>query len=265
MLLRCVLLLFSVSVFAAEVQKNSLLFHSWSRYSQFGEEGILEEILRRLQIDDGFFVEFGAANGLYLSNTRFLAERGWKGAFIEASPELIEEAMENCKDLPHVQLINEFVAPNKASKRGMTLDTIAEIYFPEEEIDVLSIDIDGSDYLILENLRCKPKIILIEGGIYWSPTLRKRIPDAIAAYDLNQPLPEMFSIAAKKGYTPVCFTINTFFIRNDLASCFQEIENDPESLYWDSWYYYSEKYPHHIEYVRRARDSNSLIRKYDPK
>jgi hypothetical protein len=190
--------------FPTSIQKDSLLFYAYSVHSQFGEDGILEEMLNRLNIKTGFFVEFGSADGISLSNTRFLAEKGWSGAFIEASTSLFTSTCRSCKVLPKIQPIREFVTWDPSDTRGRTFDQIADAFFPNEEIDVLSIDIDGSDYLILETLKRKPKIILIEGGVYWSPYLTTRIPDEIAGKELNQPLSVIFDIADKQGYYPVC-------------------------------------------------------------
>lgn len=251
-------------VIPTETQKNSLLFHSWANLSQFGEEGILDEILKRLGITSGFFVEFGAWDSLHLSNTRFLADKGWKGAFIEADEALIAEARKNCEHLPNVQCIHEFVTWDKALSLGKTFDQIADQFFPKEEIDVLSIDIDGADYLILETLKRKPKIIIIEGGISWHPALTKRVPDFVAKNQSNQPLAVIFEIAKKKGYKPVCFTINTFFVREDLYEPFKNIENDSISLWFDSWYYFLEKAPAISSYVRDVRTTDPWIKQFDP-
>lgn len=45
--------------------------------SQYGEDGVLQELVRRLGIANGQFVEFGAWDGQHLSNTRLLLEQGW--------------------------------------------------------------------------------------------------------------------------------------------------------------------------------------------
>ena len=52
-------------------------------HSQNGEDGIIEELLKRLEIKDGWVCEFGAWDGVYLSNTFALVEKGFKGVYIE--------------------------------------------------------------------------------------------------------------------------------------------------------------------------------------
>ena len=45
-------------------------------FSQNGEDGIIEEILSRIGVTIGYFVEFGAGNGLQ-NNTAYLLTKGW--------------------------------------------------------------------------------------------------------------------------------------------------------------------------------------------
>jgi hypothetical protein len=246
------------------IQENSLLFRSWIKYSQFGEEGILDEILSRLHLDTGYFVEFGAWDGCTLSNTRFLAERGWGGVYIESDTDRLNEAKKNCQNFSNVLCLNEFVAWDRATSLGKTFDQIADEFFPDQEIDVLSIDVDGPDYLILEGLKRRPKIIIVEGGICWHPLVTHRVPDRIGTSYLSQPLAVICKIAKKKGYLPVCYTINAFFVRSDLFDKFTEIKNDPVSLWFDSWYYYLKNNPAIAHYVREQRGMNPWISQFDP-
>ena len=66
-----------------KVPLDSLLFYYGNIHSQRGQDGILAEIFRRLGLTQGQFVEFGGWDGIYLSNSRFLFEKGWSGVFIE--------------------------------------------------------------------------------------------------------------------------------------------------------------------------------------
>ncbi len=249
---------------SAEIQENSLLHKCWTRYSQSGEEGVIAEMVDRLKIKDGFFIEFGASDGVLYSNTRFLAERGWQGVFIEADSAAIPQLFKNCKAFPKLLCLHEFITSNTLDKRGITLDTLADYNFPNQEIDVLSIDIDGEDYLILEGLKRKPKIICIETSGYWHPLLKDRVPDSIASKNLGQPLSVIITSAETQGYKPVCFlVVNLFLVRNDYAHLFSNIKNDPLSLWSDSWEYMRKYYPQHIEFIRHRRAVEPDIYMYD--
>lgn len=57
-----------------------------------------EQIARRLGSTPGFFVEFGAYDGLQYSNTFALAQRGWRGLLIEPSARLAQECCKNRPD-----------------------------------------------------------------------------------------------------------------------------------------------------------------------
>ena len=47
------------------------------------------------------------------------------------------------------------------------------------QIDFLSIDIDGCDLEVFEEIGIKPKVILLEGGINFSPKFKGRVSPAI--------------------------------------------------------------------------------------
>lgn len=56
-------------------------------YSQSREE---EVILKYFEGKTGTFLDIGANDGITFSNTRALAERGWKGVLVEPSPKAFE-------------------------------------------------------------------------------------------------------------------------------------------------------------------------------
>lgn len=56
-------------------------------YSQNFEDGVIQEIFRRIGTTDKFFVEIGVGDGLE-NNTRLLLETGWRGVWMEGDPAL---------------------------------------------------------------------------------------------------------------------------------------------------------------------------------
>lgn len=180
-------------------------------YSQNGEDGILEEILKRLKIDKGTFVEFGAWDGKYLSNTYNILEKGWEGVYIEGHKERFEELQKNMTPfLRKVELINKYVSIEKDNK----LDNLLSKTRIKNNFDVLSIDVDSYDWHIWESLKnYKPKIVIIEinsnipVGIY-----QTHRGDKISGSSFTSTV----ELGKRKGYTLVCHTGNLFFVRNEL-------------------------------------------------
>jgi len=147
----------------AKVQRGSLLHFGSNVYSQRGDDGIIREVFRRLGVNRGFFIEFGAWDGLYLSNSRLLFENGWSGMFIEGDPKKAKLLMERYRTSPDVICIHGFVHPSSDGGHT-TLDDFCDEH-GVEQIDFLSIDIDGLDLNIFESLRRRPTLIAIEGGL----------------------------------------------------------------------------------------------------
>ena len=239
----------------SKIQCNSLLWHCKNIYSQRGDDGIIRKIFEIMGIKKGFFVEFGAWDGIFLSNCRQLFSEDWDGVFIEASERKFNQLSFNYKDFPNIICVNEFVA-HAAALRGRTIDEIAQEYFPRREIDLLVIDIDGLDYKIFESMDIRPKVVCIEGGFPWHPQLKNMVPDNIACFNLQQPLSVIIEIGKKKGYEAVCFNQNTYFVRKEFHHLFSNIENDPLILWMDAWYNETDEFRAHLLDFRRR---NSMI------
>lgn len=72
-------------------------------YSQNKEEQV---ILGYFGGHIGTFLDCGSNDGITFSNVRALAERGWQGVFVEASPKAYERLKENYKGLKGFYMYN---------------------------------------------------------------------------------------------------------------------------------------------------------------
>jgi hypothetical protein len=143
--------------------ETNLKKYEYNERSQFGEDGVIWEIFKRIGEGNKLCVEFGAWDGEYLSNTYNLyRNKGWKALLIEADKHKCGE-LKNKLRSPHI-VLNRFVRPTGED----SLENILRSQNISEEIDLLSIDIDGDDYYILENLKkVRPRVIIIE----YNPTI----------------------------------------------------------------------------------------------
>jgi len=126
-------------------------------YSQFKEDIFLTDIFKKKKISHGFFLEFGAWDGIKYSNCKTFVDKGWKGLFIEGDIKRFQDLKKNYENEKNIICLNEFIDKDKNN-----LDQIVE-KGNIKEIDILSIDIDGKDLPIWKTLnKIKPKVVVIE-------------------------------------------------------------------------------------------------------
>ena len=245
-----------------KVNNKSLLFYYGNNYSQAGQDGIINEILRRININNGIFVEFGGWDGIHLSNCRSLYERGFKGVFIEANPKKINQCKRNYP-LNDICLINEFVGAPSRNVPGKSLKELLDARNIDiNNIKVLSIDVDGPDLDIFLDLKFRPPLIILEGGTNYSPYLDKniKVPQSIANNNNQQPFPYIFDQVIKKGYRIVCFQQDSYIVREDFLYEFELF--DHLQLYKDSWYFHTKESRELIKYIR---SKNKFIKNLEEK
>lgn len=180
--------------------------YSFDRFSQTGEDGVIEECLKRIGITTGKFAEFGAHNGTYCSNTRLLLDNGWSGKLVEADPGLFKELLDNTMGLS-VALHCGFVTPENVNER-----------IPQD-IDVLSIDVDGIDYSIWKAYTGRPAIVITEINSSIQPDAFEPVSDPQRGTGY---LP-MVSLGLSKGYFLLTHHGNCIFILNKYRDLFPEI------------------------------------------
>ncbi|MES2906969.1 MAG: hypothetical protein V4691_08110, partial [Pseudomonadota bacterium] len=134
-----------------DIKHPDLPFQAWRKtgYSQFGEEGIIETLLQKMQIEKGYFVEFGAWDGKHFSNCAHLVEKGWAGCFIEGDKSRFDDLESMLAANDKVCAINAFIA----TKGRDRLDNLLKSCGAPKRPDVMSIDVDGIDFHIWKSLQ----------------------------------------------------------------------------------------------------------------
>lgn len=184
-------------------------------HSQDGEDGLLEALFARTGGGPGYFVEFGAWDGRFKSNTFHLYETlGWKGCYIEGDPDRFKDLLANV-DPQRIDARNVFVAP----QGGNSLDAILAGTACPKEFDVLSIDIDSDDHAVWSGVAdYRPKIVIIE----YNPTIPNSSDyvQPIGSY-IGNSAGALYKLGREKGYDLIDATeTNLIFCRTDLLDAF---------------------------------------------
>lgn len=219
---------------------QSLLRHYANTYSECGQDGILSYIFRTCGIHTGLFVEFGAWDGVHLSNCRALTLRGWRGLSVECDPQRHAELERN---LPHGSIaVNARIGTRDGAVSGTPIDTVlTDQGVKVADVTFLSIDVDGHDLEIFEDLSFCPPVVLVEGGFNYNPCINDKVPFEYAGRNNQHPLGAVVSSARAKGYEAVCFFQDTYLVRSDYAHFFgEQIALGAKGLYLDAWSFASD-------------------------
>ena len=204
------------------VDSKRITHYGKTVFSQNGEDGIIHEIFNRIGTTNKFFVEFGVESGIQC-NTSLLLLQKWNGLWIEASKDYFEKIHENFKEPlqnGQLQVKNAFITPDNIE------DIFAEFNIPEEP-DLLSIDIDSTDYWVRKAItNYKPRVLIMEyNAAYFPPIVWiKKKNEPIWNQDINMgaSLQALHDLNKLKGYSLVGCDfngVNAFFVRDD---CYDE-------------------------------------------
>jgi hypothetical protein len=192
-------------------------------FSQWGEDGIIQYLVRRVPIERRVFVEFGVENYLE-SNTRFLLTNNqWSGLVMDGSQENID----------YVRRDPIYWATNlKAERAFVTRENINELLLRSGvsgDIGLLSVDIDGNDYWVWEAVEVvAPRIVVCEYNSQFGPAAEVSTPyDAefvrskahFSRIYYGASISALTTLAKRKGYSLVAANSagnNVFFVRDDL-------------------------------------------------
>lgn len=196
-----------------------LLRYGYKIYSQNDEDGILEEIFKRIGEGNRTFVEFGAGDGNENNTARLLVD-GWSGVWLDASHDFVANIR---KDI--VPGYENKLAVKHAKVTPATVNSL----IGTGEADLLSIDVDHNDYWIWKAINARPRVVVIEYNATWRPPMSVtvpyddrgcQIPGFINTNYFGASLEAFVRLGREKGYRLVgCgfAGINAFFVREDLV------------------------------------------------
>lgn len=198
-------------------------------YSQTGEDGVLAAVFEIIPPEPNpWCVEFGAWDGVHLSNTRNLVEtRGFTPVLIEADKTRFRDLKATYRDKPEACLINAMVGFGPEDNLDCLLADTAIPY----DFELLSIDIDGNDYHVWKAMtRYRPKVVIIE----YNPTIPtpvRFVQQANPRRNQGCSLLSLVELGREKGYELVCaLTMNAVFVRQEDYPAFGLTTNEPEAL-----------------------------------
>jgi hypothetical protein len=200
-------------------------------FSQWGEDGIIQYLISRVPVAERSFVEFGVGD-YSESNTRFLLMHdNWRGLIMDGGSHHIAFARRSGLAWKHdLTAIQAFVTREN-------IDGLLSAQGFAGDIGLLSIDIDGNDYWVLEACTVvQPRILVVEYNSLFGATRAVTVP-----YDPNfsrmrahhsglyagASLPAIVAAAVRKGYRFVASNRagnNAFFVRSDIAGDLRSIE-----------------------------------------
>jgi hypothetical protein len=194
-------------------------------FSQFGDDGIIQWLLRQLPEVPKRFIEFGVED-YSESNTRFLmVNNNWHGLVMDGSAANIERLKRRKWFWRH-----DLTAQSCFVTRENVDNLVAE-WLGGEALGILHIDVDGNDYWLWDAIHCvSPAIAIIEYNalfgsertitIPYKPDFRRFEVHHSGQY-YGASLAALTLLAQKKDYTFLgCNSAgnNAYYLRNDLLS-----------------------------------------------
>jgi hypothetical protein len=198
-----------------------LLRYGFKVYSQCDEDGMIQEIFRRIGTGTRTFVEFGVETGIECNTVKLLIE-GWHGLWIDGSTANVGNIRTHFAAFLNerrLQVLESFITAENINsliqQGGFTGD-----------IDLLSIDIDNNDYWVWKAIEVvKPRVVVIEYNATLRPPLSLVVPyNPIQTWNgsnyFGASLEALVRLGRDKGYRLVGCSMNganAFFVQDAVA------------------------------------------------
>ena len=200
----------------------------YSITSQNNEDGIINYIFKKLKVFKPNFVEIGL--DYYENNSLALLRNANKGLFIDGDNKkifLLKNILKIVYPFKKFFFVSEFI-----NKKNINL-LISQTFRNDEEIDFMSIDVDGIDYYLLEEVSFRPKLICIEYNFWYGKNVKCSVPYNenfrwnMGSLYSGASLLALNALLNSKGYHLIALDsgcVNAFFIRDDLKENFKVLD-----------------------------------------
>jgi hypothetical protein len=196
--------------------------YEYQSFSQYGEDGIIQEIFNRIGTTNKYFIEFGVENGLECNSLNLLYKK-WQGLWIEGDSKYCQDITTRFADMisnNQLAVKNEFITAEN-------IESLFESAGVPAEPDIISIDIDYNDYYVWQAIsKYSPRVVVIEYNATYQPETDFVVPyNPTRVWDgssfFGASLAALEQLGKQKGYSLVSCSFagtNAFFVRNDLMN-----------------------------------------------
>lgn len=202
-------------------------------HSQTDEDGILLYIFSVIGTTNRMAIELCAGNGIECNSANLVIHHGWHALLFDGKLSNIEEGLRYYRKCPKT-----YVFPPKFVHAWITKDNINDLISRagfDGPVDLLTIDMDGVDYWILDAIHCAdPRVVVVEYQDILGPDRSLTVPyqddfDGFSNHTTGSmpdyggaSLMAFVKLLGSRGYRLVgtnTLGFNAFFIKNGLGDC----------------------------------------------
>jgi len=196
-------------------------------HSQFEEDGILLYIFSVIGTTNKRVVEICAGDGIQCMAANLIINHGWEGLLFDGDKNSVDRGTNF-----YASNKSTFLYPPIFKQAWLTRENIDQLIAEngfKNEIDLLSLDIDGNDYYIMEAINViKPRVIICETHNVIPSDLAMTIPYKSDFNRMEDLHPDFMSVSLlamkkllnKKGYRLVGshrYGFNAIFMLNEVG------------------------------------------------
>lgn len=164
-------------------------------FSQNDEDGILLYIFSQVGFTNRVCIDIGFASIQGSNTANLILNWGFSGVLIDGNKEGIAQSQHYFNYHPDTKIF-----PPTVINKWVTVENINDICMQNgisDELDIMSLDIDGNDYWIWKALTVvKPRVVVVEYNCLWGPDKSVTIPykPDFVAHQNPEPLISIHSV-----------------------------------------------------------------------